>query len=69
MSDATKYCVCRLRSVPADQCYGCEPEDDDANFKCPVCNGSGSVNPLTAPEGFFCTGTTDCPGCDGSGEI
>lgn len=67
MSDGTKFCACRQRSVHADLCYGCDPDDDD--FKCPVCCGSGSVNPLTAPKGFFCTGTTDCPACDGSGEI
>jgi DnaJ-class molecular chaperone len=69
MNNNTKFCVCRQRSVASDQCYGCEPEEDDADFKCPVCRGGGSVNPLTAPKGFFCTGTTDCPACDGSGEI
>lgn len=35
---------------------------------CPSCKGRGTVNPLTAPEGFFCVSTTDCPTCDGSGE-
>lgn len=35
---------------------------------CPTCGGRGVVNPLTAPEGFFCVSTTDCPTCDGSGE-
>jgi hypothetical protein len=41
--------------------------DDD--FKCPTCKGRFTVNPLTAPQGFFCVGTTDCPTCDGSGEL
>lgn len=45
--------------------------DDRGNYlwpSCPTCHGRGTVNPLTAPEGFFCVGTTDCPTCDGSGE-
>lgn len=37
--------------------------------QCPTCKGRGTVNPLTAPKDFFCTGTTECPDCDGSGEI
>jgi DnaJ-class molecular chaperone len=44
-------------------------EDDGEDFKCPTCNGRGTVNPLTVPPGFFCTGITDCPDCDGTGEI
>ena len=36
--------------------------------KCPTCKGRGTVNPLTAPEWFFCVGTTDCPTCEGTGE-
>lgn len=41
---------------------------------CPICNGRGTVNPLTPlpayiEKDFFCTGTTDCPACDGSGEM
>lgn len=38
-------------------------------MECPTCGGRGSVNPLTAPAGFFCTSTTDCPACDGTGEM
>lgn len=38
-------------------------------FECPTCNGRGTVNPLTAPKGFFCVGSTDCPSCDGTGEM
>jgi DnaJ-class molecular chaperone len=41
---------------------------DDEDPPCPVCKGRGTVNPLTAPNGFFCVGTTDCPVCDGTGE-
>lgn len=49
-----------------------EPYDDEADDdfdKCGHCNGRGTVNPLTAPAGFFCTTTTDCPTCDGSGRM
>lgn len=69
MNSGTKFCACRQRSVVADQCYGCEPECDGDDFKCPACNGNGTVNPLTAPAGFFCVSTTECPACDGTGEI
>ncbi len=43
--------------------------NDDKFWKCATCNGSGTVNELTAPPGFFCVGTEDCPHCDGTGEI
>lgn len=52
---------------PCPGCDECEPTDDD--FKCPTCKGTGTVNPLTAPKGFFCVSSTDCPHCDGLGEI
>lgn len=50
--------------------------DDDEEFsdvdydfvRCPTCKGAGTVNPLTAPRGFFCAVTTTCPDCEGSGE-
>lgn len=49
-----------------------ESECADDNLEpwpeCPTCKGRGTVNPLTAPEGFFCVSTTDCPMCDGTGE-
>ncbi|WP_367575717.1 zinc finger domain-containing protein [Pelagibius litoralis] len=43
-------------------------EDEDEDISCPTCKGSGYVNPLTAPKGFFCVSTTECPHCDGTGE-
>lgn len=45
-----------------------EPEEDDLDA-CPTCRGSGVVNPLTAPPGFFTAVTTECPHCDGTGRI
>jgi len=44
-------------------------EDEGQSSQCPVCHGRGTVNPLTAPKGFFCAGVTDCPMCDGDGDI
>jgi hypothetical protein len=35
---------------------------------CPTCKGRGTVNPITAPKGFFCVGSVDCPTCDGTGD-
>lgn len=49
-----------------------DPEDDDGDDdfdECPTCKGRGLVNPLTAPDKFFCVGTTDCPDCDGTGRF
>lgn len=46
-----------------------EYEDDEVDLSCPTCKGRGVVNPLTAPADFFCVGSTDCPHCDGTGEI
>lgn len=43
--------------------------DDDQGSECPACKGKGTVNPLTAPDDFFCIAQTDCPLCDGDGEI
>lgn len=70
-------CVCGAGIEPCPKCDGGDmisdefddsDEDDDWDV-CPYCRGKGTVNPLTAPEGFFCTGTTDCPACDGAGYI
>lgn len=44
--------------------YDDAPDDE----LCATCKGRGTVNPLTAPDWFFCVGTTLCPDCDGSGE-
>jgi DnaJ-class molecular chaperone len=38
-------------------------------FECPTCHGRGTVNPLTAPQGYLAITTTTCPTCDGSGEV
>lgn len=46
-----------------------DTDRDDVDLSCPTCKGRGTVNPLTAPADFFCVGTTDCPHCDGTGEI
>lgn len=52
------------------------PEEDEDFYEwgadhepCPTCRGRGTVNPLTAPDRMFVTGTTLCPDCDGSGEF
>lgn len=58
-------CLCDNNGeYPCPHCDGM-PDDDE----CPTCKGKGTVNPLTAPKGFFCAGTTDCPHCDGTGRI
>lgn len=45
------------------------PDDPTEEWpKCPTCNGRGVVNPLTAPEWFFCVGSTTCPTCEGTGD-
>lgn len=53
--------------VRGDACPGAETPDDFD--RCPTCEGSGSVNPLTAPKGHFVAGAADCPHCDGTGRI
>lgn len=45
------------------------PAEDDEDLQCHDCKGTGYVNPLTAPKGFFCVSTTECPSCEGTGEI
>lgn len=46
-----------------------EPDHDFEPIPCPTCKGSGTVNPLTAPNWYFCIGTTTCPACEGTGEM
>ncbi len=71
-------CVCGAQVEPCPKCDGGDfilgdyddPEEIwDDDFDCGTCRGTGFVNPLTAPADFFCTGTTDCPSCDGSGRM
>jgi len=68
--DARKALELECAACSADMC---EPEFNgclrhDCPHNCYTCHGSGVVNPLTAPPGFFCTGVTDCPTCDGTGD-
>lgn len=55
-----------------EKCEGCKKlMADCVCFECPTCHGTGLVNPLSRvrAKDFFCVATTDCPDCDGSGEI
>lgn len=65
MTDRERYDHCR----DCTSFTYCRRNNRCKHFECPTCNGRGVVNPLTAPSGYFCTGTTDCPSCDGTGEI
>lgn len=58
-----------MKEKTAEEFYDEARYDDEKDCQCPYCKGRGTVNPLTAPEWFFCVGTTDCPACDGTGEI
>lgn len=61
-------CVCANNGeYPCPYCDGVPEGDDDLDDICLTCQGKGTVNPLTAPKGFFCAGVADCPDCDGSG--
>ncbi|QPC43984.1 DnaJ domain-containing protein [Kaustia mangrovi] len=59
-------CLCGEGELPCPQCGGDIPDDD---ARCPTCEGSGRINPLTAPKGHFVAGAADCPHCDGTGRI
>ena len=69
---AADWCWCGNEEVPVGQCDGCDfgPLHDD-EYKCGLCNGRGTVNPLTPnlPDDFLCLSTTTCPACDGSGQM
>lgn len=59
-----------MSDFPAPPCALCErPSHECRCYDCSTCKGKGAVNPLTAPNGFFCAGTTDCPDCNGTGEV
>lgn len=58
--------ISALAELP-DEFY--DRDDDGEDWPpCPTCKGSGTVNPLTAPQGFVCFVVTECPTCDGTGE-
>lgn len=46
-----------------------EPQELSCPDRCYTCDGSGIVNPLTSPDGFFCAVSTTCPDCEGSGRL
>ncbi len=43
--------------------------EDETQFHCPTCKGTGLINPLTDQNAVLCLSTMDCPHCDGTGEI
>jgi DnaJ-class molecular chaperone len=45
--------------------------DDDPFEPCPLCHGTGLVNPLTPnlPDDYLCLGTESCPRCEGTGDV
>lgn len=55
--------------MPEDDDFDLDEAQDDDFDECPTCKGSGWVNPLTAPAGFFTATTTTCPHCDGTGRF
>lgn len=64
-------CPATLREISSDDpLYEFYDGDDDdyEMLPCPTCRGDGTVNPLTAPAGYVCFVTTECPTCDGTGE-
>ena len=63
------WCECQKKMVEPSMCNGCDDFEDIEPEPCPTCKGRGVVNPLTAPDWFFCVGSTDCPACDGTGEL
>lgn len=71
--DEGYYCNwCEERVDDEHECPACDPagyiDESEEWPACPTCQGSGMVNPLTAPEGFLCLSTTECPSCEGSGD-
>lgn len=53
---------------PEDDAY-MEPDEEFESVPCSTCGGHGVINPLTAPDWYFCIGRTICPACDGTGEF
>ena len=48
------------------ECHTAEMLDLAYEDACPTCKGTGRVNPLSAPQGYFVASASDCPHCDGS---
>lgn len=62
------WCDCLGEIVEYGSCTGCPLWETEDDLKCLTCNGTGTVNELTMPPGFFCVGSMECPHCDGTGE-
>jgi DnaJ-class molecular chaperone len=57
MDDLDRCNRCACLRCECDGPFGYE----DTDSICPTCKGRGTINPLTAPKGFFCVSTTECP--------
>lgn len=52
---------------PYDRIDETEWDDELPDDRCLSCDGTGIVNPLTAPPGFLCITYSTCPHCEGTG--
>lgn len=64
-------CPCDREKHVDPQCCAagmCARDDGwDYEPECPTCNGSGIVNPLTAPSDVLCLTSMLCRTCEGTG--